>query len=155
MTTRVGRELHARICWVVGTQATDWWKCYSPSAVWRQAWAGHASQDQVRVNHGTHIHACEHCGVRLLDFAMAIHYHESHSVIVKDVDGVNEWDAEVRLQRWKNDELAVLDTSNSIPSEMNLPVNNCADTRGNKINLLMHNTYLKKRRKEGLNNCGK
>lgn len=38
----------------------------------------------------THVHACKICGIRLLDFAMKIHCHESHSVIVEDADGADE-----------------------------------------------------------------
>ena len=34
--------------------------------------------------------ACQKCGARVLDFAMQIHHHESHSTIVEDADGVDE-----------------------------------------------------------------
>jgi hypothetical protein len=38
----------------------------------------------------TRVHACETCGIRLLQFTMKIHRHESHSVIGVDADGVDE-----------------------------------------------------------------
>ncbi|KAL7530450.1 hypothetical protein ACHAXR_003503 [Thalassiosira sp. AJA248-18] len=38
----------------------------------------------------TRVRACKICGIRLLDFAMRIHCHESHSVIVEDADGPDE-----------------------------------------------------------------
>ena len=38
----------------------------------------------------TRIHACKTCGIRLLDFTMAIHRHESHPAIVQHADGVEE-----------------------------------------------------------------
>ena len=38
----------------------------------------------------TRIHACKTCRIRLLDFAMVIHRHESHSAFVMHADGVEE-----------------------------------------------------------------
>ena len=38
----------------------------------------------------TRVHACPKCPIRLLSFCMAIHMHESHSVIVVDADGAEE-----------------------------------------------------------------
>ena len=47
----------------------------------------HSHSDDISPTLNTHVHACKTCGIRLLDFAMRIHCHESHSDIKKEADG--------------------------------------------------------------------
>ena len=47
----------------------------------------HSHSDHIPPTLNTHLHACKMWGIRLLDFAMKIHCHESHSDIKKEADG--------------------------------------------------------------------
>ena len=47
----------------------------------------HSYSDTISPALNTCVHACKTCGICLLDFAMKIHCHESHSDIKKEADG--------------------------------------------------------------------
>ena len=57
----------------------------------------------------TRIHACKTCRIRLLDFAMVIHRHESHSAFVMHADGVEE-----KARGWTSGGRSILPTTSMI-----------------------------------------
>ena len=58
------------------------------SALERQINGNFALHGMPHLN--TRVHACKKCSIRLLDFAMKIHCHESHYLISVDADGMDE-----------------------------------------------------------------